>query len=220
MLEKIPDLRERPVDYDLIKNSEDDWVITCLSGQQIIVDDKELLNKIKTLLITQMHSDSISEEAIPGKSVPKFYDTPVTRAVWPNHFVDTNRAHVSVKQVTEDNCHKTANRLLPEAADQQFELTFEEVPSKEDARKLVQSVTSPKLVQFGWETGGTYNHIETIHSFLVIAEADDEIICFQKLGYRLPYEIVNFEKVYEYWSKAAKQGSKNLLIKVIAGYQS
>jgi len=214
-MEKVPNLKERPTNFELIKNPDGQWVIVGLSGEQILLANEELADEIKQLLITQMWSDSISTEAIPGKHVPRFYDTPVTNAVWPERFDESKLSHRSVKQVFSDNCHTTANRLLPEAARREFKHEFNEVSSLAEVAHYVRTVSPPALVQFGWERGGQYSKKESHHSFIVLVDTNDEIICFQKMGANLPYELIGLDKVYEYWSMAARHEDKDLLIKVI-----
>ncbi len=214
--EKAPDLRERPVDYGLIKNSDGQWILTSMAGQEIPVNDTQLATEINTLLVTQLYSDSISKEGVPGKDAPTFYDSPVTVATWPHNFDDTKREHQSVKQVADDFCHRTANRLLPEAARREFDVPFTEVLSLEDVNHVIQSVSLPAIVQFGWETGGEYRRKENIHSCIALVEAEGKIVCFQKFGYGLPYELVSLDKVYDYWSAVARHEDKDLLIKAIA----
>lgn len=132
------------------------------------------------------------------------------------HGSDTSPAAMDAEQVYHAYCHQTAAELLPAHTEGAYSLKPEPTSLESLKHKLLTpNNSSPRLIQIFQDTNHGAHAPQKVHSLIVLGHPEDKrdpIICFEKMGYGLPYRITTIEHVWRYWERLTQRTDQKLLI--------
>ncbi len=134
---------------------------------------------------------------------------------------DTSESGMAANEMYNNFCHRTAGTVVPEASD-----TRDAKPSsfsREEFERSLGSAHFPAVAQIYFDKYDGKYAPEKVHSFVILGYPETEkghLICFEKMGYRLPFRLTTLEQIWRFWVRAVDKGegkpSEKLLITLAA----
>ncbi len=125
---------------------------------------------------------------------------------------DTSPAAKLAREIFNNFCHRTAHELVPDAYEKSGKIEKRYLDVDEFKRSL-HGAQFPAVVKIFSKEEGRYP--QDLHTFVILGRNEvypDQIICFEKMGYRLPYRVTIVETIWRFWLRATDNAEGKLLV--------